>query len=157
MSLTQSINPILVTLLYIPHSQQHHSNVTERLNSRFALEHRYMPGANFSSEDEEHDDTKEGHLLSIAELEQRRRMFNKRRRMRRIARMRRLAELFFTWKSTTSRIKVRRARAVGRLHEWSNDITRGAAGRWLSEWKSLCFTMWYVRCRVNIISHFTKH
>ena len=56
-----------------------------------------MPAANFSSEDEEHDDTKEDHLLSIAELEQRRRMFNKRRRMRRIARMRRLAELFFTW------------------------------------------------------------
>ena len=32
---------ISFSLFCIPHSQKHHSNVTEILNSRFALEHRY--------------------------------------------------------------------------------------------------------------------
>ena len=133
-----------ITKMFRKEREEKLRQVNEESKREYELA-KYMPAANFSSEDEEHEDTKEGHLLSIAELEQRRRMFNKRRRMRRIARLRRLAELFFTWKSTTCRIKVRRARAIARLHEWSNDITRGAAGRWLSEWKSLCFTMWYAK------------
>ena len=39
-SRTQPISITRVNLLY-PYSQQNHSNVTEILNSRFALEHRY--------------------------------------------------------------------------------------------------------------------
>jgi len=109
---------------------------------------KYMPGKNFSSAEEEEeknddDDETSTHHLSIAELEKRRTMFNKRRRMRRIAKMRRLTEVFYRWRNTTRMMRVRRSRAVAKLREWSNDMTIGAAGRWLSEWKSICFTIWY--------------
>ena len=40
-SLTQPMTLSALSPYCIPHSQQYHSNVTEILNSRFALEHRY--------------------------------------------------------------------------------------------------------------------